>query len=205
MSEEIEYPHYMDVMPDELKDMWGGLTDKQKKFIVFYVQNGNASLSARRAGYSDNCSKETGCENLTKPHIRQIVDWMTEYVIDNSLDISIMSKRERLQKLSRMASATHADFLTEAGDLDVQKAIKNGNIEALQEVTTNIIYGGEERPDINVKKLKLHDPVKIIAEMNKMDGSYEATGIHHSGVVENKLDPSQLKDAIKEVLEDDDC
>ncbi|PIQ90206.1 MAG: hypothetical protein COV71_05810 [Candidatus Omnitrophica bacterium CG11_big_fil_rev_8_21_14_0_20_41_12] len=44
------------------------LTLKQRKFIKYYIETGNASLAARRAGYA--LGKEQGYENLTKPHIR---------------------------------------------------------------------------------------------------------------------------------------
>jgi len=45
------------------------LTLKQRKFIKYYIETGNASEASRRAGYA--LGKEQGYENLTKPHIRQ--------------------------------------------------------------------------------------------------------------------------------------
>jgi phage terminase small subunit len=49
------------------------LTEKQRRFADFYIETGNATESAVRAGYSEKTAKEIGCENLTKPNIRQYI------------------------------------------------------------------------------------------------------------------------------------
>jgi phage terminase small subunit len=50
------------------------LTEKQKRFADYYIETGNATESAIKAGYSEKTAKEMGYENLTKPHIRLYVD-----------------------------------------------------------------------------------------------------------------------------------
>jgi phage terminase small subunit len=50
------------------------LTEKQKRFADYYIETGNATESAIRAGYSEKTAKEMGYENLTKPHIREHID-----------------------------------------------------------------------------------------------------------------------------------
>ena len=42
------------------------LTEKQKRFIDYYIETGNATEAARRAGYSEKTAKQIGSENLTK-------------------------------------------------------------------------------------------------------------------------------------------
>lgn len=42
------------------------LTEKQKRFIDYYIETGNATEAARRAGYSEKTAKQIGNENLTK-------------------------------------------------------------------------------------------------------------------------------------------
>lgn len=42
------------------------LTEKQKRFIDYYVELGNATEAAKKAGYSKNSAKQIGNENLTK-------------------------------------------------------------------------------------------------------------------------------------------
>lgn len=54
------------------------LTPKQKRFCEYYIQSGNATDAARKAGYSKNALRSIGQENLTKPDIKayiaQLVD-----------------------------------------------------------------------------------------------------------------------------------
>lgn len=49
------------------------LTTKQKKFCEYYLQTGNASEAARRAGYSEKTAPSVGAENLRKPQIHQYI------------------------------------------------------------------------------------------------------------------------------------
>lgn len=50
------------------------LTPKQQAFADYYIQSGNATDSARKAGYSEKTSVEMGYENLRKPHIKQYIE-----------------------------------------------------------------------------------------------------------------------------------
>ena len=45
------------------------LTPKQQAFADYYIQTGNATEAAIKAGYSEKTARITGCENLTKPNI----------------------------------------------------------------------------------------------------------------------------------------
>lgn len=50
------------------------LTPKQQAFCDFYIECGNATEAAAKAGYSKKTCKVIGAENLTKPYIRAYVD-----------------------------------------------------------------------------------------------------------------------------------
>ena len=50
------------------------LTEKQKRFVDFYIQTGNASEAARLAGYSKKISSSIGSENLRKPEIKNAIN-----------------------------------------------------------------------------------------------------------------------------------
>jgi phage terminase small subunit len=50
------------------------LTEKQKRFADYYIETGNATQSAIKAGYSEKTAKVIGNENLTKPYIRKYID-----------------------------------------------------------------------------------------------------------------------------------
>lgn len=50
------------------------LTLKQKRFVDAYIETGNASEAARRAGYSKKTAYSIGNENLKKPEIKYAID-----------------------------------------------------------------------------------------------------------------------------------
>ncbi len=50
------------------------LTPKQKAFCDYYLETGNATESAKRAGYSEKTARAIGEENLTKPDIRNYIN-----------------------------------------------------------------------------------------------------------------------------------
>lgn len=50
------------------------LTEKQKRFVDFFIKTGNASEAARLAGYSKKTSPWIGQENLHKPTIKAAID-----------------------------------------------------------------------------------------------------------------------------------
>ena len=57
------------------------LTEKQKRFIDFYIETGNASEAARLAGYSKKTAGQIGDENLKK--LKTFIDERQE-ALDNS-------------------------------------------------------------------------------------------------------------------------
>jgi len=50
------------------------LTEKQKRFCDYYIETGNATEAAIRAGYSAKTARFIGAENLTKPNIKNYID-----------------------------------------------------------------------------------------------------------------------------------
>lgn len=50
------------------------LTPKQQAFADYYVQLGNATEAAIKAGYSKKTARQVGSENLSKPYIKQYID-----------------------------------------------------------------------------------------------------------------------------------
>ncbi|WFD12001.1 terminase small subunit [Tepidibacter hydrothermalis] len=49
------------------------LTEKQKRFADYYIETGNATEAAIRAGYSKKTARQIGQENLTKPYISKYI------------------------------------------------------------------------------------------------------------------------------------
>jgi len=49
------------------------LTEKQKRFCEYYLENPNATEAAIKAGYAKNTAYAIGAENLRKPQIQQYI------------------------------------------------------------------------------------------------------------------------------------
>jgi phage terminase small subunit len=56
------------------------LTEKQLLFIEYYIETGNATESAKRAGYSAKTAGSIGSENLTKPEIKEAIEKRREEI-----------------------------------------------------------------------------------------------------------------------------
>ena len=46
------------------------MNERQKRFVDFYIQTGNASEAARKAGYSEHVANVAGSKLLTKANVR---------------------------------------------------------------------------------------------------------------------------------------
>lgn len=49
------------------------MTPRQKAFADYYIQTGNASEAARKAGYSEKNANNIGSENLAKPEVANYI------------------------------------------------------------------------------------------------------------------------------------
>lgn len=50
------------------------LTEKQKRFCDYYVEDPNATQAAIKAGYSKNSAKQIATENLSKPYLLSYIE-----------------------------------------------------------------------------------------------------------------------------------
>ncbi|WP_025194157.1 terminase small subunit, partial [Enterococcus faecalis] len=50
------------------------MTEKQKRFCDFYIETGNATQAAIKAGYSKKTANRIATENLSKLVIKQYID-----------------------------------------------------------------------------------------------------------------------------------
>jgi phage terminase small subunit len=88
------------------------LTEKQKRFADYYIETGNATESAIRAGYSEKTAKEMGYENLTKPHIREHIDSVLKEIGNKR----IMNAEEVMQLLTSIARNEQQEDVVVFGD-----------------------------------------------------------------------------------------
>lgn len=58
------------------------LTEKQKRFADYYIETGNITEAAIKAGYSKKTARVIGQENLQKPAIKSYIDEKLEAMQD---------------------------------------------------------------------------------------------------------------------------
>jgi len=120
------------------------LTEKQKRFVDYYVETGNAAEAAKRAGYSTKTAKQVGRENLTKPYLKSAIE-------------------VRLKQLEsdRIADATEVlQFLTAAMRGEIREDV----------VVTEMICDGCSEARIMDKQLSAKDRVKAAELLGKRYG-----------------------------------
>ena len=87
---------------EKVKD-YNKLTEKQKRFIDYYIETGNATESARKAGYSKKTAKSIGNENLTK------LDFFIKQKLEEKESQRIASQDEVLQYLTKVMRGEEKD------------------------------------------------------------------------------------------------
>lgn len=84
-------------MEDEkTKQEYEKLTEKQKRFIDYYIETANATESAKRAGYSEKTAKNIGAENLTK------LNFFIQKKLEEKEEDRIASQDEVLEYLTKV-------------------------------------------------------------------------------------------------------
>lgn len=77
------------------------LTEKQKRFADYYIELGNATQAAIKAGYAKRSAQQMGAENLLKPVIKTYIDERLAQLASER----IMGAQEAVELLSSIARA----------------------------------------------------------------------------------------------------
>ncbi|MDZ4991911.1 terminase small subunit [Clostridium perfringens] len=107
------------------------LTPKQKAFAEYYIETGNATESAVRAGYSKKTARVIGQENLLKPALKSYIDEKMKELEDKR----IAKAEEVLEYLTRVLRGEETeqvvvtenigDFMSEAKVVDKEISAKD--------------------------------------------------------------------------------
>lgn len=134
------------------------LTDKQQAFIEAYLTRCgmNAAAAARAAGYSEHSAKWTGYELLRDERIRG--------EIDRRLAASRMSADEILARLEEQARGDWGELLDESGNVDLSKAVREGQTHLIKSITRETTRHGER------VRVELHDSQRALALLMRPHG-----------------------------------
>jgi len=111
------------------------LTEKQRRFAESYIETGNATESAIRAGYSKKTAKAIGAENLTKPYIKSYIDEK----LDELADKRIMKATEALELLTSIGRGEMTEELYLTTENGIEKIIKKPDIKDRQKAIESIL------------------------------------------------------------------
>lgn len=104
------------------------LTPKQKAFCDYYIETGNASEAARKAGYSEKTAHRIGQENLQKPAIKQYIAERME----KTASARILDAQEALEILTSIARGeAEEEVVTASGKVVTKKADINQQQKAI--------------------------------------------------------------------------
>ena len=145
------------------------LTQKQETFCLKYFELGNATEAALIAGYKPKTARFIASENLTKPNIQVRIQELRQKVED----ASVMDVRERQQRLTEIARAKLTDFMELGLDgswVNIGQETPQGG--AIQEIHSRTEYDKDGANLTVYTSVKLHDPMKAIDLLNRMDKIY---------------------------------
>lgn len=120
------------------------LTPKQKAFADYYIETGNATESAIKAGYSKKTARVIGQENLTKPAIKTYIDERMEQLADKR----IAKAEEVLEYLTRVirGEETEQVVVTEnVGDFMSEARVINKELSAKDRIKAAELLGKRYR------------------------------------------------------------
>lgn len=76
------------------------MNERQKRFVDFYIQTGNASEAARRAGYSERTARYIGTRLIANVNIQRAIDERLKE-LENHRVADTQENLERLTSIAR--------------------------------------------------------------------------------------------------------
>lgn len=155
-----------------LKELQEKLTEKERILCHEWIIDWNGARAARAAGYSEDSAKQIASENLTKPYLKQYI----EFIRNDHEKESGISKLRNLNELSKIAYTSveyiHNDWI-ELKDWEKIK-IDNPNIlsaiESIDSKTETKSYNGDVDVEIKYVKVKFFSKLQAIQIINDMQG-----------------------------------
>ena len=183
------------VNPFEFEDVTESLNDRQKMFCMLYVGECkfNGTESAKKAGYSENCAKETASYLLTNPNIALYIETLKK---DLGLRIGITAEMIA-KELADIAFSKIDDFVGTGNQVkDVTTISKTNVVKSIKTTTTTNDYGEKIETEI-----KLHENLNAIAQLSKMLGVDGVTKIAPTDQDGEPLQPVMSDSQVEKIIE----
>lgn len=177
------------------------LTDKQELFAREYLKDLNATQAAIRAGYSEKTAKEVGYENLTKPHVLELVaELKAQRVEQTGIDAAYV-----LRRLTEIDQMDVLDILLANGEL---KPIKDWpKVWRTTLSGMDVVEMASADSTALLKKIKWPDKVKnlellgkhVNVQAFKEQVSSELTGKNGGPIQYTDITEEELDERLKEL------
>ena len=180
------------------------LTKRQEIFCVKYFELGNASEAARIAGYSPKWAGVNTCQILRRPSIQARIKELQEKEDQTRKAVemaSVMSVLERKQRLTEIARACLTEFMELGQDgswVNLGPETEHGG--AIQEIHSHTSYDKDGANPTVYTSVKLHDPMKAIDLLNKMEKMY-SDGYQDNRVVNRTVNIFVVDQETKDLIE----
>ena len=139
------------------------LTEKQRRFADYYIELGDATQAAVKAGYSKKTAKIIGCENLTKPNLKKYIDEkLTE--MSNKRIASANEVMELLTSAARGELEEEVVVVESVGDYCSEARIVKKQIGAKDRIKAAELLGKRYRLFTDKLEVKGMVPVMIVGE-----------------------------------------
>ena len=149
------------------------LTAKQEQFCLNILQGMTQREAWGKAGYSTKYSMAILDANASHLANRSKVKTRVAELRNLAASPTIMPVTERKERLSEIARARLTDYTCCGPDRDlVNVGPESPNIAALQSIETRTAFDENGAKPTVVTRIKLHNPIQAIAELNKMGGDY---------------------------------
>ncbi len=137
------------------------MTPKQRKFADEYIQSGNATRSAIKAGYSKKTAYSVGSENLTKPDIKNYINKRMNVLSRHN----IMDAKEAIETLTRMGRGEIKETVVIATPQGVEVVEKEPDIKTRISAIKEILKRYPDNDKLMAQQLRKATAEADIAEM----------------------------------------
>lgn len=146
------------------------LSPQLETFCLEYFKIGEGKAAAIAAGYAPKHAVKTASRILSRPCTIERLKQLRQKAEDDS----IMSVIERKQKLTKIARGNLINFINVDGDQSwINLDGEHEGSEAVAEIKSSTEHGRDGEPGFTVHtSVKLHDPIRAIDTLNKMDKLY---------------------------------
>lgn len=147
------------------------ITEKQRKFVDYYIETGNAEESAKRAGYSARGNTTKLLQNTT---ISQYMDKRLKEISSKR----IMGATEALELLTSIGRGEMTEELHIPTEMGVKKIVKTPDIRDRQKAIDSILKRYPVKSEELKDELLKAQIAKTQAEAERMQGQDTGTPLN---------------------------